>query len=84
MLVLSREKDQDIVAVLPDGRLIRIKMVEIRGAAARMGFECDDDIIVHRSEIYERIVAEGRDARQRSAKRERPAKREQRLELATV
>jgi carbon storage regulator CsrA len=36
-------------------RLFRVKVLEIRGANVKLGFEVDADVPVHRSEVWERI-----------------------------
>jgi carbon storage regulator CsrA len=38
-------------------RLFRVKVLEIRGANVKLGFEVDADVPVHRSEVWERIQA---------------------------
>ena len=64
MLVLSRK---DLEAVVIGGssrfeRQIKVTVLEISGTRVKLGFEVDDDIPVHRWEVYERINAEGRAA----------------------
>ena len=39
-------------------RLLRVKVLEIRGASVKLGFEVDADVPVHRAEVWERIQAE--------------------------
>jgi carbon storage regulator CsrA len=38
-------------------RLFRVKVLEIRGANVKLGFEVDPDVPVHRAEVWERIRA---------------------------
>lgn len=57
MLVLSRHRDEDIVITMPDGRRIRVAVVEIRGDKVRLGFHADTDIQIHRSEVQAQIDA---------------------------
>ena len=38
-------------------RLFRVKVLEIRGANVKLGFEVDADVPVHRAEVWERIQA---------------------------
>lgn len=52
MLVLSRTKNESIIATLPDGRTITVTLVEIRGDKCRLGIQADKDIAVHRSEVH--------------------------------
>ena len=57
MLVLSRKNHESVVVGGADGfhRLLRVKVLEIRGTNVRLGFEVDPDVPVHRSELWERI-----------------------------
>ena len=59
MLVLSRKNQESVVVGGSDGfhRLFRVKVLDIRGANVKLGFEVDDDVPVHRSEVWERIQA---------------------------
>ena len=59
MLVLSR-KNQEAVVIGGSGgfhRMFRVKVLEIRGANVKLGFEVDPDVPVHRAEVWERIHA---------------------------
>ena len=60
MLVLSRKTQEAVVIGGADGfhRLFKVKVLEIRGANVKLGFEVDADIPVHRAEVWERIQAE--------------------------
>ncbi len=60
MLVLSRKKQESVVVGGVDGfqRLLRVKVLEIRGANVKLGFEVDADVPIHRAEVWERIQAE--------------------------
>ena len=58
MLVLSREVDEEIVLVLPDGREISVMVVDLQGDKARIGIQADRDIRIHRKEIWREICAE--------------------------
>jgi carbon storage regulator CsrA len=59
MLVLSRKNQESVVVGGSDGfhRLLRVKVLEIRGANVKLGFEVDADVPVHRAEVWERINA---------------------------
>ena len=57
MLVLSRKKHEEIVIVIGNG--ITITIVDIRGDKVRIGIKADENVAVHRKEIYDRILAEG-------------------------
>jgi len=62
MLVLSRENQESVVVGGSDGfqRLLRVKVLGIRGANVKLGFEVDADVPVHRAEVWERIQARQR------------------------
>jgi carbon storage regulator len=55
MLVLSRQRDEEIVI----GDNIVVKIVEIRGDKVRLGVEAPKEVPVHRREVYEAIKREG-------------------------
>ena len=57
MLVLSRHRDEDIVITTPEGRRIRVTLIDIRGDKCRIGFEADPDVQINRSEIQAQIDA---------------------------
>jgi carbon storage regulator CsrA len=59
MLVLSRKNQESVVIGGSDGfhRLFKVKVLEIRGANVKLGFEVDADIPVHRAEVWERMQA---------------------------
>ena len=58
MLVLSRQKDESIM--IGDG--IRITIVEVRGDKVRLGISAPKDVKVFRTEIYEEIQRQNREA----------------------
>jgi carbon storage regulator len=60
MLVLSRKNQESVVIGGSDGfhRLLKVTVLGIRGTNVKLGFEVDDDIPVHRSEVWERISEE--------------------------
>jgi carbon storage regulator CsrA len=62
MLVLSRKSQESVVVGGSDGfeRLLKVTVLEIRGGRVSLGFEVDDDVPVHRWEVWERIHAAGR------------------------
>jgi carbon storage regulator len=59
MLVLSRKTQESIVVGGTDRfeRMIKITVLDIKGGKIRLGIEADEDVTVHRSEVWERIVA---------------------------
>jgi carbon storage regulator len=56
MLVLSREEKEEIVI---GGGTIRITVVAIRGDRVRLGITAPRDVRVDRSEVHERVLAQG-------------------------
>jgi carbon storage regulator len=61
MLVLSRKTQESVVVGGSDRfeRMLKVTVLEIKGEKVRLGFEADADVPVHRSEVWERIVAGG-------------------------
>ena len=57
MLVLSRKNRESVVVGGVDGfhRLLKVTVLDIRGAKVRLGFEVDADVPVFREEVLERI-----------------------------
>jgi carbon storage regulator len=58
MLILTRKIGECITI----GDHIRVYVVGIRGKQVRLGIEAPADAIVHREEIYQRIVEENQQA----------------------
>lgn len=59
MLVITRKPLEEIIVDLPDGRLIVICFVEVKGGTkGRIGIAAPDDIPVNRREVYEAIKRE--------------------------
>lgn len=60
MLVLSRKTRESVVVGGNDGlhRLLKVTVLDIHGSRVKLGFEVEDDVPVHRSEVWERICAE--------------------------
>jgi len=59
MLVLSRKLDESVVVGGDSafGRVLKITVVEIKNGQVKLGFQANDDVPIHRSEVYERIRA---------------------------
>lgn len=58
LLVLSRQRDEVIVFILPSGEEIEQTVVDIRGDKVRMGIKAPKDILIYRKEVYEAIKRE--------------------------
>jgi carbon storage regulator len=54
MLILTRKLGEQIAV----GENIRITLLEIKGAQAKLGIEAPRSVGIYRSEIYEKIVTE--------------------------
>lgn len=63
MLVLSRKIQESVVVGGSSGfeHLLKVKVLEIRGGAVKLGFEIDPSVPVHRSEVWERLASFGKD-----------------------
>ena len=61
MLVLSRKNQESIVVTEPGGREPRLKVtvLESRNGSVRLGFEAQTDVLIHRWEVWQRIIAGG-------------------------
>lgn len=60
MLVLTRKIGEGIII----GDDITLKIVEIKGGTIRLGIDAPLDKKIYRQEVYDRIVAENKDAAQ--------------------
>jgi carbon storage regulator len=62
MLVLTRKIQESVVVGGSVGfqRILKVKVLGIRGEKVKLGFDVDPDVPVHRQEVYERIVADSR------------------------
>lgn len=58
MLILTRKVGESINI----GNDIKVTVVSIEGGQARLGIEAPRDIIVHREEIYRKIIEENKSA----------------------
>lgn len=58
MLILQRRPDESIVICLPNGELVYVTVLGVRGHSARIGVTAPRGIAVHREEVYERIRLE--------------------------
>lgn len=60
MLVLSRKSEESVVVGGYNGikPIVKVTVLEIRGSQVRLGFEADENVAVHRWEVWERIGQE--------------------------
>lgn len=58
MLVLSRKKDESIMI----GDQIEIKILAVEGEQIKIGIVAPKTVKVHRSEVFEAILAQNREA----------------------
>jgi len=61
MLVFSRKSQESVIVGgdKPPERMLKVTVLGIKGARVTLGFEVNDDVPVHRWEVWERICAEG-------------------------
>jgi carbon storage regulator len=59
MLVLSRQRNEEIIIGEGDSKVV-ITIVDIRGDKVRLGVQARREVPVHRREVYEAILREGR------------------------
>ena len=61
MLVLSRKSQESVVVGGSGGfeQVLKVTVLEIGNGKVRLGFEAPADVPVHRSEVWERIRANG-------------------------
>lgn len=61
MLFLSREKNESVLITVPPSlapQVIQVTVIEVRGIKARLGFEAEKEVVIHRMEVQQRINAE--------------------------
>lgn len=58
MLVLSRKKNERIICTFPDGTVLDVCVVDIRGDKVRLGLTAPQGITIHREEVQRAIDAE--------------------------
>ena len=62
MLVLTRKIQESVVVGGSDcfQRILKVKVLEIRGEKVKLGFDVDPEVPIHRLEVWERIFGDGR------------------------
>lgn len=57
MLVLARRLGERVVVTMPDGRLVRVLLVDVDRGKVRLGFDAPPDVLVDREEVHARREA---------------------------
>ena len=62
MLVLTRKIQESVVVGGADRfqRILKVKVLEIRGEKVKLGFDVDPDVPGHRLEVWERVFGNDR------------------------
>jgi carbon storage regulator CsrA len=62
MLVLSRKSQEAVIVGGSEGfeSILKVTVIDISGGKVKPGFEVDQEVPVHRWEVWERIRANGR------------------------
>ena len=60
MLVLARKSRESVVIAATGDvhELVRVTVVDVTGGKVRLGFTADNDVAIHREEVWERLRAE--------------------------
>ena len=60
MLVLTRKTDESVVVGGADGltRLLKVTVLGISNGKVKLGFEANEDVPVHRSEVWDHLAAQ--------------------------
>ena len=60
MLVLARKSRESVVIAANDHshELVRVTVIDVCGGRVKLGFEADNDVAIHREEVWERVRAE--------------------------
>lgn len=57
MLCLGRRIGGSIVIATPEGRRIRLQVIDIREYTVRLGIEADREVTIHREEVQRQVDA---------------------------
>jgi carbon storage regulator len=59
-LVLARKSRDSVVIVAIDAsqELVRVTVIDVCGGRVILGFQADNDVAIHREEVWERVRAE--------------------------
>jgi carbon storage regulator len=61
MLVLARKSRESVVIAANNAsqELVRVTVIDVCGGRVKLGFKADNDVAIHREEVWERVRAEG-------------------------
>jgi carbon storage regulator CsrA len=61
MLVLARKNQESVVVTEPGGcePMLKVTVLQSKSGSVRLGFEAQTDVLIHRWEVWERILADG-------------------------
>lgn len=58
MLILRRKRDENVFIFVPaskQDRMVQVLTVGVDQDSVRLGFKADDDVIIHREEVFKEI-----------------------------
>jgi carbon storage regulator len=60
MLVLARKSRESVVIAANNAsdELVRVTVIDVCGGRVKLGFKADNDVAIHREEVWERVRAE--------------------------
>jgi len=58
MLILTRRPGETLIIETPDGELITVTVLEVKGNQVRIGTDAPADIAIVREELLEKLPAE--------------------------
>lgn len=57
MLVIGRKKGDKVIIKTPEGRVVEVTIVRVKGVQTRLGFKCENEVFVGRAENAARHLA---------------------------
>jgi carbon storage regulator CsrA len=55
MLVLTRKNNESVVAIIND-KIVKFTILRSEGNGYKVGVHADDDVIIHREEVYQKLL----------------------------
>lgn len=65
MLILTRRVNETLIIETPDGTLVTVTVLGVKGNQVRLGTNAPKTVAVHREEVYKRIQRESKTNGQR-------------------